>query len=145
MKIYTDPDSLRVGTSSNRAPTATVLPSRASEHPKSSKSPASLAVSFACCVQTVPDRTKTYADPASLTPGMSSSGAPTTAVSPTIQTELPNRSSTAASLAMSLACRFHAVPDRTKTYADPALLPPALSSRYAPTIAVLPEIETEKP
>jgi hypothetical protein len=76
---------------------------------------------------------------------VSSSKAPITAVSPETDTEVPNRSPPSPSEARSCCCWLQVVPERTKTYADPASGPPAVSSLYAPTTAVSPETETETP
>ena len=74
----------------------------------------------------------------------SSREAPTMAVSPEIETKMPNKSPAAASEAVSLACCVHVVPLLTNTYAEPEKAP-ASPSKIAPAMAVFPEIETEPP
>ena len=59
-------------------------------------------------------RTKTYADPASIPPTLSSQSAPTNAVSPDTATETPNPSAAAASKAVTLACWLQTPAVRTK-------------------------------
>src|SRR6266545_3212053 len=83
---YAEPASIL----SPEAPTTTVSPVTATEKPKMSPAAASLAVSFACWLQPVPLRTNTYAEPALGPAAVSSTGAPTTAVSPLIPTAAPN-------------------------------------------------------
>ena len=89
----------------NGAPATIVLPSIATEAPRNSPLPASDAVSVATCVASAhPEAglTKTYAAPRLLPPA-SACSAPTTAVSPEIATERPNRSSAWPADAVSLA------------------------------------------
>src|SRR6266540_2518834 len=83
---YAEPASIL----SPEAPTTSVSPVTATEKPKMSPAAASLAVSFACWLQPVPLRTNTYAEPALGPAAVSSTGAPTTAVSPLIPTAAPN-------------------------------------------------------
>ncbi len=131
------------------APTTAVSPEIETEEPKWSEDALSLAVSLACSLHVVPPtaRTNTYADPASDIAPELAKAAPTTAVSPEREIEMPNLSEAALSLAVSLACSVHVVPPtaRTNTYAAPASdIPPELA-KGAPTTAVFPEIETEPP
>ncbi len=79
-------------------------------------------VSFCCWLQIVPERTNTYAAPASTPPGVSANSAPTTTVSPEIDTEMPKRSLHASSGATSFCCWLQVVPERTNTYAEPSLM-----------------------
>ena len=58
---------------------------------------------------------KTWAEPASIPPGASSAGAPTTAVSAAIDTARPNESPAEASGADSFRCSVQAPPERTNT------------------------------
>jgi len=78
----------------------------------------------------------TYAEPVLLL----SPYAPITAVSPYTETENPNWSFAAPSLAFSYACCVHVLPLRVNTYAEP-LLP----CSFAPITAVSPYTETENP
>ena len=64
-------------------------PETDTELPKWSLAAPSDARSFCCSVQVVPERTNTYAEPASTPPGVSSQSAPTTTVSPETDTEQP--------------------------------------------------------
>ena len=64
---------------------------------------------------------------------------------PAIDTERLNWSPAAPSGAVSFCCSVQLAPARTKTYADPASAPFALSSRMAPTTAVSPESDTQRP
>ena len=66
------------------------------------------------------------------------------AVSPEIETERPNTSPRSASEAVSLACCVQTPAVLVNIYAEPELVAVS-SSRKAPTMAVSPEIETEKP
>ena len=88
---YADPLLDPLSVSSKRAPTTTVLPSIETLMPKSSPAAPSSAVSLATCVQ--PEarspacvRVNTYADPLSVPLSVSSKYAPTTTVSPSIDT-----------------------------------------------------------
>src|SRR6266508_2562282 len=83
---YAEPASIL----SPEAPTFFFNHVAATEKPKMSPAAASLAVSFACWLQPVPLRTNTYAEPALGPAAVSSTGAPTTAVSPLIPTAAPN-------------------------------------------------------
>jgi hypothetical protein len=94
------------------------------------------ATSFCCSLHFVPDLTNTYAEPAP-TPG-----APTTAVSPEIDTDEPKLAPPVPSEATSFCCSLHTVPDLTNTYAEPARTPPDVSSEDAPTTSVSPETDT---
>jgi N-acyl-phosphatidylethanolamine-hydrolysing phospholipase D len=58
---------------------------------------------------------KTWAEPASAPPAVSSKGAPTSTVSPATETEAPSWSSAAASGAKSRRCSLHTVPTRPNT------------------------------
>ena len=69
-------------TSSAYAPTMAVSPERATDKPNKSPVAPPVAVSWACWVQMVPERVKTYAEPWSVLAPTSSLNAPTTAVSP---------------------------------------------------------------
>src|SRR5262249_10898287 len=71
------------------------------------------AEAICCCsLQVVPDRTKTWAEPATV-----SNGAPTTTVSPERATEVPTLYPEPPE-AMSRCSRIQVVPDRTNTYAE---------------------------
>src|SRR6266511_4043840 len=83
---YAEPASIL----SPEAPTFFFNDAATTEKPKMSPAAASLAVSFACWLQPVPLRTNTYAEPALGPAAVSSTGAPTTAVSPLIPTAAPN-------------------------------------------------------
>ena len=111
---YAEP-ALVAGLSSMYAPTTAVSPDTATETPKRSPPAASApAVSLACWAQVTPERTNTYAEPASPA-GLSSKYAPTTTVSPDTAAEIPKRSPPAASEAVSLACWAQVTPERTNT------------------------------
>ena len=104
-----------------------------------------MAVSWDCWVQVVPLRTKTYAEPWLVLAPTSSLYAPTMAVSPEIATEMPKLSPAAPPVAVSWDCWVQVVPLRTKTYAEPCAAFAPTVSLYAPTMAVSPEMATEKP
>ena len=70
---------------------------------------------MACCDHASPERTNTYAEPASVPATVSTKYAPATTVSPEIATEAPNRSMGAASEAVSFCCSVHVSPERTNT------------------------------
>ena len=113
------------------------------ENPNLSNSAASDAISLCTSPQlSAPAwlRANTYADPEDEPPS-SSPGAPTTAVSPLTDTEVPNWSASAASGAVSLACWLHTPPLRTNTYADPE----NEAAFLAPTTTVSPLTDTENP
>ena len=102
---------------------------------------------------------KTYAAPAAyveLSPSpplalLDSLKAPTTIVSPSMATEVPNPSYPSAFDALRYACWVQLLPERVKTYAapaEPAELSPSpplalLASPDAPTTTVSPLIATE--
>ena len=104
-KIYAEPDLLPAS-SSNGEPTMAVLPLILTEVPNSSRAAASLAVSFACCVQLFPSRTKIYAEPDLLPPSLSRC-APTMAVCLWMATDFPKLSPASASSGVSFACCSH--------------------------------------
>jgi len=98
-KIYAEPESS--GTSLlEKAPTMAVSPEIETEEPNPSPRAASEAVSLACCVQTPAVLVNIYAEP-ELSAVSSSRKAPTMAVSPEIETEMPKLSPRAASEAVS--------------------------------------------
>src|SRR2546428_354912 len=131
------------------APTTTVSQLIATEVPKYATGAASEAVSLACSVHTPSQtsRTKTYAAPSEFWSSGSFewNGAPTTALSPSIATDVPNSSLLAPSDARSfvVSVQMPVTGFLMKTYAEPAFAPPALSSNGAPTRIVLPLIATE--
>ena len=98
------------------APTRAVMPEIATAPPKPPGVPWR-AVSSACSGQVVPERPNTYTAP--LPPF--AEGAPMSAVLPEIATARPNQSPGMPLGALSFACRDHALPERTNTYAAPLL------------------------
>src|SRR4029453_17869823 len=92
---------------------------------------------FFFSVQTVPERTKTYAPPLPL-----AKLAPTSAVSPEMETLTPNSEPSSASEGTSFCCSVQTPPSLTKMYAA-AGWPPVPPG--APTTSVSPSTATEKP
>src|SRR4029453_17617728 len=72
-----------------------VSPETDTAEPNQSFAAPSGAKSLCCSVQVVPERTNTYAEPASRPPAALSKGEPTTAVSPETDTDQPNSASAA--------------------------------------------------
>jgi hypothetical protein len=62
-----------------------------------------------------------------------------------METAQPNRSWAAPLEGKSRCCSIHVAPERTKTWAAPALTPAGVSSKIEPTTAVSPEMETAEP
>ena len=106
--------------SSKFAPTTAVLPSADeidTDQPKPSFDAASDARSICCSVHVEPERVNTYAAPWAEVGDVDSVYEPIIAVLPSEdkETEPPNTSSVAASLATSLACSVHVEPDFVNT------------------------------
>src|SRR3989442_3346844 len=148
-KTYAAPTSKKNVLTLNGAPTTTVAQLIATDVPNASSTPPPEAKSSACCDQLSVggSRTKTYAAPSTLASNGSFewSGAPMTALSPSIATDVPNSSLLAPSDARSfvVSVQMPVTGFLMKTYAEPAFAPPALSSNGAPTRIVLPLIATE--
>ena len=115
------------------------------EIPKKELAAPSAAVIFACCVQVVPERVKMYAEPWLAFVPMPSAHAPTTTVSPSIATSIPNISPAAPSLAISFASCIHIPFSFLKMYAAPWSVLPPISALGAPMTALLPRIEMLPP
>ena len=89
---------------------------------------------------------KIYALPEPVPPASPSSGAPTMARLPDIDTESPKKSFASAPYAFGLSNVCNKLPSVTsKIYALPEPVPPASSSLRVPTIARLPDIATDIP
>src|SRR5512146_2146237 len=97
------------------APARAVFPDTLTDEPRLSFAAPSPARSFACWIQLVPLRAKTYAAPLELALPF----APMRAVSPHKRTDEPRVSFAAPSPARSSACWAQLVPLRAKTYAAP--------------------------
>jgi hypothetical protein len=124
-----------------------VPPETTTEEPKWSLIAPSLSIrAEPCWVHVVPDRMKMYAAPCMSFVAIFLFGAPTTAVSPETDTEVPNWSPLAPSPASSTGpCSAQSVPERTNTYAAPWLLFAPTLWKYAPMTAVSPDRETALP
>ena len=90
-------------TSSLDTPTASMSPDSETEIPNRSFAAPSEAVNVACALHDVPLRTNTRTLPWEVFAPTSSSGTPTTSVSPDSETELPNSSKAAPSAASTVA------------------------------------------
>jgi hypothetical protein len=144
-KRYAAPAVTVAPTSCWYAPTMAFAPLIDTEKPKRSARAASLAVSSCCCGHAAPFCAKTYAAPASLCALAVWNGAPTSAFEPFTETDVPNPSSAAPSLAVGSAVWLHVEPLSVKTYAAPASSFVPTVWNGAPTRAVVPLTETALP
>src|SRR5262245_60549725 len=126
------------------APTASTSPSSASDRPKESKVAPPAAVSFCVKDQAPPERTKTYTAPTVGTVAPFAPVEPTRISLPEAATDPPKNPDAMASGAVSFCAKDHVVPERTNTYAAPALVRPGRSPS-APTTIVSPDTATAWP